>query len=472
MVTLGILAISTRIYAQVSDDDLIDSSKTNTPIVYPMEVYPVGVAEIIAIEEKVYETVPVSIEYSPDTSGRIGVNLVPYSIADRAAWNPSTNFGFSLGANEGYYISETSYENQFLDSTNRKQSSSGTSLSAKVFTNYAHGKTAMHFDYNANYSFYPGKRKTTDDIDHEVRAIYTRSLNNRASFQLRDSFTSSSNDPLKDIFSMSSSFELGWMDPSFFNIIFVQQTSNSVSAQFDTDITGKGTNVNFSGSYSNTWYGGQDSTIIAFNDYYSSTLGVGLSQRITNWMSLGSSYHIQLNNNLNDSMVHNVGIGGFKFNLSPDVVVNASVGIYITDAGIAEDYSVGLTTRAEISYTVENGNLFAGYSRGMTYANIINKMLPTDAVSVGLGVPIGSRTNLRGMWMYDRISESYDSRVLSKYRYFASMEVILARGLFSSISYTYQTQKSAIDSLLDIPHGKRSTFSGGLTYYWPSRGSR
>jgi len=488
ILSVGILTFSAQIYAQVaSDNEVIDTPAPNPSIVYPMDAYPLEaypalMNESDVITERIYDPPVDAVRYSPDVFGEIRSGLLPGSFSQEAAWNLQNNFGFSLGVHEGYYIIGNTSEDQPSDSDDGKKSSSSTSLSANVFTNYARGKSAVHLDYGAGYRFYPERRNSTDSIDHDFNAAYMYRINSRTHFRIHDSLSTSSNDPLRDIFSINSSFGRLLAGSSYFDILFSPRryTRNTASANFSTDVSGKGTNVSFFGTYDNYWYTKSDFETGRSNDYYSARIGAGLNQRITKWLSLGSRYSIQLNNDLRDSRVHTVEAGRFQFDLSPDINVYFSGGVTFSDTEIAGNdpetdterkYGTRLMARAGISYTTQINRLYADYSRSMMSVNGFgfSRLLPSDTVSVGLGQPIGNRTTLRLIWYYQRSSSRRDSGNLSAYQGSASIQYIIVSGLFASGNYSYRSQKNSISSLQGISQSDRSTFSGGLVYSWPSR---
>jgi len=477
ILTFVIYSFSVQVYSQVyvdqiySDIALPDAAEINPPAVYPVEVFSPNI-----IQDRIYDSTPNMVEYSPRLFGGMRANLLPGSFSQDTAWDLRNNFGFSLGAHEGYYFSgsspeNTPLENPLLDSINLKDSSYATSLSASAFTNYASNKSAIHLDYGAGYRFYPEQRNSIDGIDHSVNAAYMYQINNRVNFRIHDHFSSSSNDPLGDIFSMNASLGRLLAGSSYFDVFFTPRryTRNTASANFSADVTGKGTNVTFFGSYDNYWYENQSFGTETSNDYYSARVGAGLSQRITRWLSFGSSYSIQLNNDLKDSQTHRVEVGRFQFDLSPDINVYFSGGIEIADTGIDDGYKSRLSTRAGISYTTEVNRLYAEYSRTMHSVSGFREQLPSDTVLIGLGQPLGNRTSLRLMWHYLRSSDVRKSGTLSAHQCQASIQFIIASGLYASANYSYRYQINSIHTLSGIPNSDRSTISGGLVYSWPSR---
>ena len=504
MLTLGILAFSTWIYAQVNIDtpvimDVPDATPPIPPIVYPGEVYPEEVIPTIVIQDKIYEPDPITVMYSPDVFEGLTANSLRGSFSQETVWSLRNNFGFSLSAHEGYYFSdypdknidknpdenteenqdddtdENPSENPDSDSTWSNRSSSATLLSARVFTNYTNGKSTLHLDYGAGYSFFPKRRNSLDDIEHDVNAAYVYRMGKKARFQIQDHLSSSSNDPLGNIFSLNSSYGRIFSGSSYYDIIFTRQryTRNTVTTALNTDATGKGTNVRLFGSYDNYWYGEQDSETNILKDYYSATVGAGINQRITRWLSLGSSYTIQLNNNLKESRTHRVEISNLQFDLSPNVEVHASGGLEITeDADVEIGYRMRVRARTGISYSTEARSLYANYSRTMMSVSGSRRLLPSDTVLIGLGQPITDRANLRMTGYYQRSSDFHFSGHLTAYQGQVSMEYLLGSGFVASVNYSRRYQENSISALAGIPYYERSTFTAGLQYSWPSRRSR
>ena len=471
---MGMLVFNAWIYAQESQIDsdappvFIEMPYEDPP--YPATVYPQDVHPSAVIQENIYEPTTMVVDYSPNTFNSLRTSSMAGSFSQNIAWDLRNNFGFSLGVNQGYYFNENYRDNAPSDST-RKQSSSATSVSANVFTNHSGGKSAMHLDYGTGYSFFPGRQNSTDDLNHHASASYRYQINNRASVQIRDNFSLTSNDSYGDIFSLGSSSGSLLSDSSFFDIIFASRryTRNTVNATFNADVTGKGTNLNFFGLYTNYWYGKHDFGDDVLGDHYSARVGAGLNQRITRWLSLGSTYSIQLNKDLSDSQSHRVEVGRFQFDLSPNIEVYASGGLEFTGINSGDEgYRTRATARAGITYTTEISSLYANYARTMMSVSGFRQLLPSDTVSVGLGQPIGSRLHARLVGNYQRSSAFSESGLLISYQGQASMEYVIAPGLFASCNYTYRRQKNSINSMASISHVERSTISAGLQYSWPS----
>ena len=483
ILALAIPVFSVLVYAQVSydgglrvyeDQTYIDTQMPDVSMPNPDVIRTDEVFKIDIIREDASDSHPTAVAYTPDIfKGKpMNANLLHGSFSQDAAWNLRNNFGFSLGAHEGYYRNKKSFENTDLDS-DMEQSAYATSLSASVFTNYTRGKYAMHLDYGTGYSFYSEERNFADPINHNASAAFRYRINNRASFNLQDRLTSHSNDPLGDISSANSSFGRSLIGSSDFDIITEgRYTRNTVSGSFNTDLTGKGTNVNLFGSCDNYWYGKQNPYNFTRKDTYSAKVGAGVSQRITGWLSLGTTYYIQLNDDLDDSQSHRIEIGSFNFNLSPDIEVFVSGGVVISKTGENGEYRTSEILRAGMTYSTEIGNLFANYSRNMTSVSGFEHMWLSDTVSFGFGRTLGERTNVRTSCNYQRSYNFDKSGHLSVRQLQASVEYVIVSGLFASASYSYRYQKTSIDTLLNVPHYERSTISGGLQYSWPSRRSR
>jgi len=469
IITLAILAFSSMIYSQVYEDpvyesDMGDATELNPSIIYPREIYDSGV-----IQEKVYDPEPVSVVYSPDVFGKQAANSAAGSFLRENAWSLENNFGFSLGAHEGFYFNDRLSDNTATGSSEKK-GSSVTSFSASVFTNYASGRSAMHLGYDTGYSFYPQLENSSNGAGHNVNAAYNYQIGETASFQLTDHLSSSSNDSFSDMFSLNSSFDSILTGSNYYDLILSQRryTRNTVTASLSSDVTGKGTNVQVYGSYNKYWYGEQDFLAGALKDHYSASIGAGLSQRVTSWLSLGSTYSIQLNNDLRDSQTHRVEVGRFQFDLSPNVEIYASGGVEFTNSDSSDGYRTRIATRAGISYTAETTRLYADYSRTMMSVSGFTQQLPSDTVTAGLGQQVGDRANFRMAWYYQRSTRFNDSGVLSSHQGLVSMEYNIGSGFFASANFTRRYQENSISSLSGIPYSSRSIFSVGLQYAWPS----
>ena len=468
--TMAILAFSTRIYAQgYSDEAPPDASKPNPSIIYPVTVY-----EPEVIQERMYDPDPTTVQYSPDIFGDYVANTVAGSFSQENAWNLRNNFGFSLSASEGFYFNDNPREN--TDSA-RDKTSSATSLSANVFTNYKSGGSAMHLDYGAGYRFYPERANSINDMGHNVNAAYMYQINERARLQFRDHLSSYSNDPLGDFFSVNSSFDRLLTGSHYYDILLSQRrhTRNTVTGTISADVTGKSTNARVFGSYDNYWYREQDFADGGIGDFYSAKVGAGIQQRITNWLSLGSTYSVQLNDDLRDTRIHRVDAGNLQFDLSPNMEIHASGGVEIADTEIEaneDGYRTRVTARAGMSYSTRISRIYADYSRTMMSVSGYSRLLPSDTFLVGLGQPVGDRVNFRVMWYYQRSSDFHDSGRLTAYQGMASMEYTILSGLYASASYTRRYQENSITSLFGIPSSDRSMFSFGLAYSWPARRDR
>jgi len=471
--TLAVLAFSTTIYSQTYTDKIYSDEPPDAAKPNPLIIYPVAPYETEIIQEKIYDSNPINVDYSPNVYGNYVANAVAGSFSQENAWSLNNNFGFSLHASEGYYFRDNPRDNPDADS-NKNKASSATSLSANVFTNYKSGSSAMHLDYNAGYRFYPERENSINGVGHNVNGAYMRQINERASLQLRDNLSSYSNDPLGDFFSVSSSFDRLIAGSNYYDILLSQRrhTRNTVSGIISSDVTGKSTNVRITGTYDNYWYGEQDLAEGRIENSYSAKVGVGVHQGITSWLALGSTYSIQLNNDLRDSRVHRVEVGSFQFSLSPQVEVHASGGLEITESSARDGYKSRVATRAGISYSNQMNRIYADYARTMMSVGGFNQLLPSDTFLVGLGQPLGERANFRVTWYYQRSSNFHDDGLLTAYQGVASMEYVIISGLYASVSYTRRYQENSINSLAGIPSSNRSMFSFGLTYSWPSRRNR
>ena len=467
--TLAILAISTQIFAQVYSDQVFSDEPPDAARPNPSIIYPVAPYETEVIQEKIYELDTVIVQYSPDIFGDYVANTVAGSFSQENAWNLRNNFGFSLNASEGYYFKDDPRENPDPDST-REKASASTSLSANVFTNYRSGRSAMHLDYGAGYRFYSERENSINGVVHSANGAYSYEINERARLQLRDHLSSYSNDPLGDSFSINSSFDRILSGSNYYDILLSQQrhTRNTVSGSINSDVTGKSTNVRIFGTYDNYWYGEQDLAEDKIDSSYSAKVGVGVQQGITSWLSFGSTYSIQLNNDLKDSRVHRVDVGNFQFELTPAIEVHASGGVDITDTGTSDGYRTRIATRAGISYSNRMNRIYADYSRNTMSVSGFNRLLPSETVLVGLGQPLGERANFRVIWYYQRSSDFSENGHLTAHQGMASMEYIILSGLYASVNYTRRYQENSINSLAGIPSSNRSMFSLGLTYSWPS----
>ena len=462
--TLLMLAFSTRIFAQVYSEEPSDAAKPKPSIIYPVTPYGVEV-----IQEKIYEPAPVTVRYTPEIYGNYVANTVAGSFSQENAWNLRNNFGFSLHASDGYYFRDDSRENPNPEST-RQKASSAASLSANVFTNYRSGNSAMHLDYGAGYRFYPERENSINGVGHNFSGAYMYQISDRARLQLRDHLSSYSNDPLGDFFSINSSFDRLIAGSNYYDILLSQRrhTRNTLSGSLSSDVTGKRTNVRIFGSYDNYWYGEQEFEDGKTRNFYSAKVGASVHQGITSWLSLGSSYSIQLNNDLKEYQIHRVDVGNLQFELSPSIEVHASGGVEITESGNSEGYRTRVAARAGISYSNQMNRIYADYSRTMMSVSGFNRRLPSDTYLVGLGQPIGERANLRVTWYYQRSYDFHDDGHFSAYQGMASMEYIIISGLYASVNYTRRYQENSINSLAGIPASNRSMFSFGLSYSWPS----
>ena len=482
MLTLGILIFSGWIYAQAPAEvpvykELPADIPLNPSIPHPDEAYSGEVISSDLIQGKIYDPAPIVVKYSPDAFEGLTANALRGSFSQEAAWNLRNNFGFSLGANEGYYVNDYPVENSD-SASDGKSSASATMFTARAFTNYAKGKSTMHLDYGVGFSYYPERRNSADNINHDINAAYVYRISAKSRFQIQDHLSSSANDPLGDIFSLNSSYGRLYSGSSYYDLMFAPQRyiRNTVNASFNTDVTGKGTNVRFFGSYDNYWYGEHYSEI-NIEDYYSATVGVGVNQRIKKRLSLGGTYSMQLNDGLRDYRIHRVD-GNIQFALSQNVQIYASSGIAFTEYDTTDEgFLSRVMASAGISYSTEARSLYANYSRTMMSVGGSRRLLPSDTFTVGLGQPITEKLNLRLTAYYQRSSDYYYSGQLSAYQGQASAEYLLAPGLFASVSYSRRHQDNSIssqdslDSVSNIPYFERSTISAGLQYSWPTRRS-
>ena len=398
-------------------------------------------------------SIPIPMEYLPSVTENVWSTPVVWSFVDMISWNPINNFGFSLGANGGY-ISNV-YPNSI-----EKQSSTLTALSARVFTNFGQTKSRLHLDYEAGYKVYQ-QEDSMNGVSHHGSINYTYRPSHKTEFQLWDTFSSSLNDPLDTNNFSLSDFNL--LPSVAYDVYFMPQRTilNSAQARFSINITNS-TSVNITGSYDSRWYEQH------FDDAHAAKSGIGLNQRITNWLSLSASYSVYLNDvseNLRGQQIHHVEIGRFHFNLSPNVEVFASGGIEIAD--IDDGYRVQEMAQVGISRNTPTNTLHASYQRTMSSIFGYHLILPSDIVTIGLGQRITDRTSFQLNGSYRRSHDFNDSGLLRSYSGGAQFEYALTSTLFTSVNYTYQYQNNSIRMLADLPHFDRSMVFVGLQYAWP-----
>ena len=398
-------------------------------------------------------SIPIPVEYLPGVTENVWSTPVAWSFVDTISWNPINNFGFSLGANGGY-ISNV-YPNSI-----EKQSSTLSALSARVFTNLGQTKSRLHLDYEAGYRIYQ-QENSMNGVSHHGSINYAYRPNRKMEFQLWDTFSSSLNDPLDtNTFSLS---DFNLLPSAAYDVYFMPQrtTQNSAQARFSINLTSS-TLVNITGSYDSYWYEQ------LFDDAHTAKGGIGLNQRITDWLSLSTSYSFYLNDvseNLREQQIHHVEIGKFQFNLSQNVEVFASGGIEITE--IDNRYRVQEMAQVGISRNTPTNTLHASYQRAMLSIFGYHRILPSDTVTIGLGQRITDRTSFQLNGSYRRSQDFNDSGLLRSYSGGAQFEYALTSTLFASVNYTYQYQNNSIQIFADLPHFNRSMVFVGLQYAWP-----
>jgi hypothetical protein len=445
---LVLMGFSLQIYAQ-------DTSRPDTtPPILP--TYGSSIAE--EGDATVIDSIPIPVEYTPSVVDNDWTSPVLWSFADSVVWSPTNKFGFTVGANEGYVT------NVYSESAG-KRSTSLTSLSASAFANLGRGESVLHLGYDAGYRFYQ-REDSLNGIDHSGNFFYSRPLNRRARLQLTDSLHSSVNDPLSDIdFSFQAIPGVNWGYNSYYDALFSAQriTRNNARANIDINLTNS-TQFNVFGQYDNYWYEKQFA-----NNIYAVSVGAGLSQRITNWLSLSTAYSVSLNDvaeEFRSIKIHRVEVGNLHFHLSPTIEVSVGGGLEIAD--INDEYKFQEMITASISRMKDTNQLFASYQRSMTSVLGFYRVLPSDTISVGLGQRISQKTNVRLVGSYMRSSDFDDSGLLRSYSASASFEYALTSNLFASANYTYQYQNNSIGVLNYIPHFDRSMVFAGIQYVWPS----
>ena len=400
-------------------------------------------------------SVPIPVEYLPGVTEDFWSFPVAWSFFDTISWNPRNSFGFSLGANEGYI------SNVYPNSIER-QSSTLTALSARVFTNVGRAKSRLHLNYEAGYKAYH-QEDSMSGVNHHGSMNYVYRPSSKTEFQLWDTFSHSLNDPLDTNTAFLSDFNL--LPNTGYEVYFIPQrtTQNSVQARFSINLTSS-TRVNINGLYNSYWYER------SFNDVHTAQGGIGLNQRVTDWLSLSTSYSIYLNDvseDLRDHQVHRVEIGGLQFNLSQNIELLASGGIEIADMGTGSEYKIKEMAQVNISRKTPTNTLYASYQRTMSSVLGYRRILPSDIVSIGLGQRITDKTNFQLNGAYRRSRDFNDSGLLQSYSGGAQFEYALTSTLFASVNYSYQYQNNSIRTLADIPHFDRSMAFVGLQYAWP-----
>ena len=398
-------------------------------------------------------SIPIPVKYLPGVTEPVWSAPAAWSFVDTISWNPTNSFGFSLGANEGYISNVYSIE---------KQSSTLTTLSGRVFTNLSQTKSRLHLDYEAGYKAYQ-QEDSMSGINHHGSMNYVYRLSDKKELQLWDNFSYSLNDPLDSNISSLSDFNL--LPSASYEVYFMPQrtTRNSAQARLSINLTDS-TMVNLTGAYNSYWYERR------FSDTHTAQGGIGLDQRITDWLSLSTSYSIYLNDvseSLRDHQVHRVEVGRFQFNLSQNTELFAAGGIEIVDTGIGNKFTVKEMARVGMSRKTLTNMLSVNYQRSMSSVVGYRRVLPSDTVSIGFGQRITDKTNLQLNGVYRRSRDLHDSGLLQSYSGGAQFEYALTSTLFASANYSYQYQKNSIRTLADIPHFDRSMIFVGLQYAWP-----
>ncbi|MDR1726336.1 MAG: hypothetical protein LBT74_00140 [Acidobacteriota bacterium] len=422
------------------------------------------------VEEGMDEGLPIPVAYEGSGITTNWDSPASYSFAESVRGDVRNRFGFTLGANEGYIT------NVYPESPDRESTSSTlTSLSGSVFANFGERKSVLHLDYGINYSFYNDQDFSVQDFgngaDHNATVYYTYTPNEKSRFLVMDRFSSSTNDMFGglDFFSLST---VDWM-PQSYSVHFLPQRvhRNDISGSYERSIARR-TRINVFGSYNSYWYDHQDFGGVLYDNINAAQVGAGVSQGITDWLSLSSSYSVYLNNvpeELQGQQIHRVEVGGLHFKLAPTVEVYASGGLEIAE--IDDDYQMHEMVSVGISKRAGTGVLYANYSRSMSTPLGYWRILPSDSVSIGYGQRITDRANFRLMGAYRR-SHDYDADgLLRNYYGSASFEYSLTRNLFASANYAYQYQNNSINIpafVSSIPRYDRSMIFAGLQYAWPA----
>jgi hypothetical protein len=301
-------------------------------------------------------------------------------------------------------------------------------------------------------------------VDYNGSIAYTYNASRRLRFRLSDTASSSLNDPFSSQ-SLSLSTAIDWTPSPSYDVLVLPQriTRNQAGGQLDYDFT-RNSHFYVSGSYNSYLYGKQE-----FGDVDTVQVGVGLDQRITNWLSLSSSYSTYLNNvdeRLLDHQIHRLEISRFRFMLSRNVEVFASGGVGVADT--RGYYRTDGMFRAGITRTSEKNVINVNYQRTMISALGYSRVLPSDVVTLGVGQRLTSRTNFRLSSSYTRSSDFDYSGLLKAYGAGAQLEHALAANLFASANYTYQYQKNSIKALADVQHFDRFVAFVSLQFTWPS----
>lgn len=378
------------------------------------------------------------------------------SFADLVAWNARIPIGLSLQASQGFISSVN-------PNPERDSSSSLSSFAGTLFANFGRKKSQLHIDIGAGYRIYRRER-SMNGSEFSGNSTYSYSATKKLRFQLSDFFSSSLSDPFSN-FAPTLRSSIDWTSNPSFDVFFLPRrlTRNQTRAQVDYDLT-KSTHLNVFGSYDMYRYGNRE-----FADTNAVQAGAGFDQRITDWLTLATTYATYLNNvneSLRNYQIHRLEIGRLRFGITRNMEVFASGGLEAVDT--TNEWRVQGMFRGGISRSSERNVLYANYQRTMISALGLTRLMRSDVVTLGFGQRFSRRINSRLTGSYMRGRTFSDAGALRGYFLRAQFEYAFLSNLFASANYGYQNQRNTIMALANIPYFDRHVAFLTLQFAWPS----
>ena len=393
--------------------------------------------------------IPVPIAVQEETG-----SLGDMTFIDDVFQSPRNRWGFSLSAYEAYTT------DVFVGDEPR-ESSGITAFMPRVFLNLGKRKSRLHLDLGVGFRLYNNHGELNSG-DYYAGAQYSYQLSKKTSFQLGDQFTSTYN----DAWSFLSLYSPLHYDPASSNEVLLNMqriNRNSAVARLSHEINRK---ARFSVFGSHQWYDYSQSTL---SNSDSVEAGGNFYYRMAKWLYFSSSISTYWNfasEDLSDTRIYRLQIGGLEFELGNSWRVWASGGIGFSDY---EGYNRAFEDiNAGIGHTSENASFSLRYQRGFTTAIGISELLTSDIFTANYGYRVTRWMNAHLRAYYYRSSQLDRDSLLETFSGGGGLEFALRRNLSLTMNASYQNQQESDFSVQGLDLNR---FGGyiGLQYVWPSR---
>jgi hypothetical protein len=383
-----------------------------------------------------------------------GTSLGAQTFENDVFLNRRNHLGFSLSAYQ-------TYASALYEDDQHGDSAGITAFAVRTFLNIGRRKSQFHIDLSAGYRHY-NSVGNLDTWDYNGNVSYSLQCSKRASFHLKEQFTSSYNDSWSflSLYSPISHY------PNSSNeVIFNRQriNRNALTAEFDFRLNRK---VQFGFFGADHYYDFSRNTLGAANAYEA---GTSINFQITKWLQLTSKYSAYLNrvdDHLSDARIHRLQLGGLDYRLTHSWRIWAGSGVEIS-SHLGENRA-SESIDAGIGYDSHNTSFSVTYQRGFTSAIGLSKLLKSDVVSALLGCRIASWMRASLQSYYYRSSELGARGLLRTFSSEAGLEFAISRNIIASMNGFYQNQNTRNFSTQGLGINRITGYIG-LQYSWPSR---